>query len=95
MAWPRHAQTCAQPAQIDPIQLTANRSPEALRHPRGDGASVPAVKLGSQPLQRRTYFLMARRSQQLSLWARQPPLAFDAVWPTGVVAARDLADPLH
>jgi len=54
MAWPRQAQMCAEPAQIDPTQLTANRPPQALRHPSGDGASVPAVKLRSRPAQRRT-----------------------------------------
>ncbi len=94
MAWAWHAQTRAQPPQIDPAQLTADRSPQALRHPGGDGAPVPAVVLRSRSAQRRTQLLVVRRGQQLSVWPRQTPLVFDAVWSTRIVAARDLADPV-
>ena len=95
MAWTRHAQTRAQPPQVDPAQLTADRPPQALRHPGGDGAPVPAVVLRSRSAQRRPQFLVVRRGQQLSMWPCQTPLVFDAVWPTRIVAARDLADPVR
>ena len=94
MAWTRHPQTCAEPPQINPAQLTADRSPQALRHPGGDGAPVPAVVLRSRSAQRCTQLCVVRHGQQLSMWPRQTPLVFDAVWSTPVVAARDLADPV-
>ena len=60
MAWARHTQTRAEPPQIDPAQLTADRSPQALRYPGGDGAPVPAVVLRSRSAQRRPQLLVVR-----------------------------------
>ena len=91
-AW--HPQTSAEPPQVDPAHLPTDRSPQALRHPGGDGAPVPAVVLRSRSAQRRTQLLAVRCGQQLSAWPRQTPLVFDAFWSTRVVAARDLADPV-
>ena len=47
MARARHSQTCAQPPQIDPTQLTTDGRPRRCAHPGGDRASAPAVVLRS------------------------------------------------
>jgi hypothetical protein len=94
MAWTRHPQTCAQSPQIDPAQLAADRSPEALRHPGGDGAPVPALVLRSRSAYRCTQLGEVFYAQQLSMWSHLMPLVFDPIWSSRIVAARDLADPV-
>ncbi len=76
-------------------QLSADRSLQALRHPGGDGAPVPAVVLRTRSTRRRTQLGVLRRGQELAVRPRQTPLVFDAVRSTRIVAARDLADPVR
>src|SRR5262249_33606513 len=52
MARTRHAKMSAEPSHIDPPQLTADRSSQALRHPGGDGAPIPAVRLAPHATRR-------------------------------------------
>src|SRR5262249_28676131 len=66
----------------------------ALRHPGGDGAPILAVVLRSWSAERRPQLLVLRGGQEVSVWACQTPLVLDALWPTGIVAARDLANPV-
>src|SRR4051812_31760015 len=49
----RHPQPSAEAPQVDPAQLPTDRSPQALRHPGGDGAPIPAVVQWSRATQRR------------------------------------------
>jgi hypothetical protein len=95
MARTRHTQASAEPPQIDPTQLTADRPRQALRHPGGDGAPVPAVVLRSWSIQRCSQLLVVRHRQELSMWPRETPLVFDALRPERMVAAHNLADPVH
>ena len=94
MARTRHTQASAQPPQIDPAELTADLPRQALRHPGGDGAPVPAVVLRSWSIQRGSQFLVVRHRQELSMWPRETPLVIDALRPERIVAAHNLAYPV-
>src|SRR5262245_9352750 len=94
MAGARQAQTRAQPPQIDPAQLSADRSSQALGDPGGDRAPIPAVVLRSGSVQCGMQRFRLRCGQQPSMWPSQTPLVFDTLRSTGIVAARDLANPV-
>src|SRR5262245_47322343 len=95
MAGARQAQTRAQPPQIDPAQLSADGPPQALGYPGGDRAPIPAAGLRSGSMQCGMQLFRVRCGQQLSMWPGQTPLVFDTLRSTGIVAARDLANPVH